>query len=229
MHNSQTAVIICGALNALSKARFCHAPNSCTSSQANRQLKKLNKPRNTAVLSDKIKQPIYSSSVSSNLANGTSEGCRPREKLYSQFMISNPKKGMLRSFHLKCTTEIVYEVRYANEELCRCGRITTPGRKLFETCQTRSSMDFLVVISTEKVRNQWGESCTFTFILVNKTITTMLPFEISIFPEKIVSSNFRTSTSSIGQPSTMSSLMISQTELGHSTTSLTGQIRYRLV
>ena len=179
------------------------------------------------------------------------QGCRTRERFFAQITVDNSRNKTLSTIHLQCTTETIFEVRYANEVLCRCGRIVRPGRVLTEACLNRLQLDFWVIISAANVHNQFGENCTFVFLLNDSVPLTL---ELGIKPGKIVTStlvvsgvstrfytsyitstNFLTSTTSligqqstitspIGLPSTTSSFVVA-----NSTTRLAGQISSTVV
>ena len=114
-------------------------------------------------------------------------GCRQRERLYAQQTIINQKNEILSNFTLECTTKVTFEVRYADETLCRCGRIDKKGVTLFERCINRLRLNFWVVISAPNVLNRFGENCTFRFKFADGVILTL---PLGIPPGKIVTSSF---------------------------------------
>ena len=137
-------------------------------------------------------------------------------------------------------------MRYANEVLCRCGRIVRPGLVLTETCLKKLNMDFLVIISVANVHNRLGENCTFKFLFIDsvpltlrlgiklgKLVTSTLVVSgvsTRFFTSYITSTNFLTTTTSlIGQLSTKTSLIgqLSTTSsiVANSTRRLVAQIR----
>jgi hypothetical protein len=171
-------------------------------------------------------------------ARDPNQGCRRRERLYAQQTIINPNNEILSSFTLECTNKTTFEVRFADETLCRCGRIVRTGVPFSDNCIKKSNLDFWVVISVPNVLNRFGENCTFRFTFADGVVLTL---PLGIPPGKIVTSSFNvsgvstrfltsyvtstvffTSTASpTGQPSTTSSFM----QVANSPTSSAGKIR----
>ena len=72
------------------------------------------------------------------------------------------KTFMLQRFDIECTTVTIFEIRYTNGQLCRCGKVGSPGRLLSERCRLKLLLDINVKLSFEQVR-VGGENCTIYF------------------------------------------------------------------
>ena len=108
-------------------------------------------------------------------------------------------------------------MRYANEVLCRCGRIVRPGLLLTETCLNKLNMDFLVIISAANVHNRFGENCTFGFLFIDYPLLTL---RLGIKPGKLVTSTLVVS----GVSTRFFTSYITSTNFLTTTTSLIGQL-----
>ena len=177
----------------------------------------------------------------------SADACRPREKFFREFPITTNRSKSLETFTIECTAQpTVFEVRYNNKQLCACGRITKVATEKYDKCIEKLPLNFTVVISTEKIHSQRGDNCTLRFTFKDQFV---LIAKLGIFPGTFITSSYviaktvtRTSvvtrlftsyitstiilngTVEIGQPSATSSAMVSQSEIGNSTTS-SGQIR----
>ena len=82
----------------------------------------------------------------------------------------------------------MFEVRYTNRQLCKCDRylVTKENFKAEIGCQAKLSLNFTVQISVEKVRNRWGENCTFFFVSPGSYFAR--EHVLRILPENIVTS-----------------------------------------
>ena len=57
----------------------------------------------------------------------------------------------------------MYKVRHTSGQLCDCDT-SAKNRTLTKFCDNLLSLlNFTVEISVERIRNQWGENCSFTF------------------------------------------------------------------
>ena len=97
------------------------------------------------------------------------------------------------------------------------------GVILSERCEKQLYKNFMVNISVENVRNQWGENCTFTLKLIrNNNKTTLCSLLLGI-PKEPYSG---TISPAICQPLNTPSLIFNQTEFRNSTMYFSrGQIR----
>ena len=82
----------------------------------------------------------------------------------------------------------MFEVRYTNKQLCTCGRYVGSKKDgiVVMSCRARLPLNFTVQISVEKVRNRWGENCTFFFVSPGSYFAR--EHVLRILPENIVTS-----------------------------------------
>ena len=60
----------------------------------------------------------------------------------------------------------MYKIQYTTGHLCHCGKYSTKDQEsITGLCDCRlNRLNFTVEISVDRVRNQWGENCSFSLL-----------------------------------------------------------------
>ena len=59
----------------------------------------------------------------------------------------------------------MYKIQFTTGQLCYCGEYFVREQQSTKVCKTQTKrLNFTVEISVEKIRNQLGENCSFTFL-----------------------------------------------------------------
>ena len=87
-------------------------------------------------------------------------------------------------FTAYCTTQTVYKIQYTTGHLCHCGEYSVKNEEsITGLCDRRlNRLNFTVEISVERVRNQWGENCSFSLLFFGDKD---IDFDLGILPGNI--------------------------------------------
>ena len=94
------------------------------------------------------------------------------------------RQGQLFGFTAYRTTQTVYKIQYMTGHLCHCGKYSIKDQEsITGLCDSRlNRLNFTVEISVERVRNQWGENCSFSLLFFGDKA---IDFDLRVLTENI--------------------------------------------